>query len=501
VVALASRDIALDRLRLYQRDPVAFLHDVLPREEWPRDQQAEIIDAVWNNRATLTAAHRYWGKSRTAAFVSLAFLSTQANSLVMTLAPIWEQVVQGVWVDIRHLWAVSKLPTLFPSWRVLTSEIQTHPFTPKWRAIGAAASEVANVEGKHAAAGRPTLVVMDESKGIADEFRESVKGMLVHPDSRFFAIGTPGIPFGWFYEGFTRLRTQYKTFAFRGDESPDPNVRAMVQSIADDKGWDDPYFRQQWLAEFTGADEGVIIPLSIVVPAIGRKFVGQPSWRRIMSIDPAGKGADHTVETRNIGPVMLKQIAWQGWDIVKSEQRCIADIFDWRPEIVVIDGGGLGEGVVSHVRLALKGTGIDVIEYRGGYVAKDRERYENRKAEDVYVWRDRFKEGAEEIQRANVELQERIAALKLPEGPELARISASMKEVVDAKLMLGGGRSIPNEPNLIGQICQWTAGSSSRNRTMVIDPSDSPDYADSGLMAEAALRMGGGLKGARVRGA
>lgn len=516
------------KLDSWYHDPVAFCHDVYPREEWPTEYQCEVLDAIWNNHATTVAAHRRWGKSRTAAYATQAFLCTRANSLVMTLAPVWEQVVQGVWVDIRHLWAVSKLPQLFPSWRVMTHEIQTHPLTPKWRATGAAASEVQNIEGKHPAKNRPALIIGDECKAIPDEFRESVNGMLTHPESRFFGIGTPGIPFGWFYRSFTDLRKDYKTFQFRGDQSPDPNIRAMVQKIAADKGWDDPFFRQQWLAEFTGADEGVIIPLSIVTPSIRRVFDWNKTWVKVMSIDPAGKGADHTVVTYRYGSVTIKQVAWQGWDIVKSEQRVIQMILEWKPNMIVIDGGGLGEGVVSHVRHALKGVDVVLVDYRGGSPPRDRDHYENRKAEDVYALRNRYKEGAEEVQRVQVELQERTTALNPPaevvkdsleylqlltygnlnEAKQKAAImklrarlpiqSARMVEDSARQLTRGIGRSIPNEPNLIGQTCSWVADVSKANRTMVVDPDDSPDYADSDLMASAADRLGPSLKGVNL---
>ncbi|HEX8851225.1 MAG TPA: hypothetical protein VF761_16995 [Gemmatimonadaceae bacterium] len=518
-----SRDAVAGLLEKWYHDPVAFCHDVFPREEWPRPQQCEILDAIWRNPATVVAAHRGWGKSRTEAFAALAFICTRANSLVFTIAPRWDQVTQGVWVDIRHLWAVSKLPKIFPSWRVLTHEIQTHPLTPKWRAVGVAASEVQNIEGKHPAAGRPALVLGDECKAIPDEFRESVKGMLKHPESRFVGIGTPGIPFGWFYEAFTTRRRGYKTFQFRGDTSPDPEVRAHVQKIGDDAGWDDPFFRQQWLAEFTGADEGVIIPLKIVTPAIRRRLEFSPVWRKVMSVDPAGKGSDHTVVTYRLGPVTIKQKAWQGWDIIKSEREVIALILEWKPERVIIDEGGLGEGVVSHVRDALKDTDIEIVGYRGGAKPHDKERYENRKAEDVHALRERYKEGAEFVEKVHAELRGRL--LQLNPSPEavtrtfdyLHRLTygsftpeqiaavrpgspeaAALADEIAAKLRKGPGISIPNEPNLIGQTCSWTADRSKANRTMVIDPDDSPDYADSDMMAYAADTFGSSLKGTTI---
>jgi len=517
---LSVRTLIGQKLETWYHDPVAMCYDVLPREERPRPQQQEILHAIWANDAVLCAAHRGWGKSRTEAYAGICFLPTHANSLLFTIAPTWEQVLKGVWIDIRHLWAVSKLPSIFPQWRVMTHEIVTHPLTPKWRGVGVAASEVQNVEGQHPAAGRPAMVLADECKAIGDEFRESVKGMLKHPESRFVGIGTPGIPFGWFYEGFTSKRRNYKTFQFRGDQSPDPEIRAHVEKIGNEVGWDDPFFRQQWLAEFTGADEGVIIPLKIVQPAIGRKFAYSSTWRKIMSVDPAGKGADHTVVTYRYGPVTIKQKAWQGWDIIKSEREVIALILEWRPERVVIDETGLGEGIVSHVRDALQGSGIEVVAYRSGDRPRDRERYENRKAEDVYALREKYREGAKEIEKAHAELRARLAHLRLQDdvvtktfdyihrltygnysAEQIAAVrpgspaAMALADEIAKKLTVGIGISVPNEPNLVGQTCSWTATRSKASRTMVVDPKDSPDYADSDMMAYAVDTIGSSLKG------
>ncbi len=519
---LVVRTVLGQQLEHWQSDPVAMCYDILPRTERPRSQQEEILYAIWENPATAFAAHRGYGKTRTLALAGLCFLPTHANSLLFTIAPVWEQTLK-VWIDIRHLWSVSTLPRIFVHARILTHEWFMHPLMPKWRGMGVAASEVQNIEGNHPAEGCPAMVLADESKAIPDEHRESMKGMLKHPKSRFVAGGTPGIPYGWFYEAFASNRRRYKTFQYRGDLSPDPLVRKHVEEIAAERGWDDPFFRQQWLSEFTGADEGVIIPLKIVKPAIRRRFEYQPTWRKIMSVDPAGKGSDHTVVTYRYGPATIRQKAWQGWDIVKSEREVIKLILEWRPELVIIDEGGLGEGVTSHVRDAMKGTDIEVIGYRGGGIPRDKERFENRKAEDVHALQQRYKEGAEEVEKLQAEFRARIAGVKptdadvtkaieylglltygnaTPEEIRAARpgspAAMGIADEIANRMTRGRGISIPNLSMLIGQTCSWVAGLSKKNRTMVIDPPDSPDYADSDQMAYAADKYGSSLKGANL---
>lgn len=516
-----------DRAKIWYADPICFAADTLPRcrahldrrprgecrecdqSEQPTYAQCELLDSIANNKQTVSKAHRGWGKSRSAAYAALWWVSTRANSLTFTLAPVWEQALQGVWVEIRHLWSVSNLPTLvYPTWRCLTSELLTDPLTPKWRITSAAASDVQNIEGRHSAKGRPTLVISDESKKIGDDFRYSLEGMLSNSESRFFGIGTPGIPMGWFFDAFGRNATSYKTFSFRADESPDPAVRAQAAKMAREMGVDDPQYRQQWLAEFTGADEGVIIPLSIIEPAIGRGFEYLPSWPRVLSLDPAGEGPDDTVLTYRWGPIILAQVAWQGWDLIRSERKVIGAIRDprslypkcppgWTPDIVVIDEGGLGQGVVYAVRSALRNTDIKIISYKGGSPARDVHRFTSKKAEDVFALRDRFREGALFVESVKADLLQAkdanqdgcaCSAAKAStdtKTPCTSAIHKGLNAEAEKKMRSGVGISIPRDQQLTKQLMSWVAEESTTSKTRVIDPDDSPDKADSLMMAFA----------------
>jgi hypothetical protein len=441
---------AIERLfRRHLEDPVAFCFDMFPEGERPRPQQQEILAGVWENKQSLVVAHRGFGKSRTAAYALLAFLVPRANSLVMTLAPIWEQVTGGVWVDVRHLWAVSKLPRIFPSWEVLTHELKTNPLTPKWRAAGVAASDVQNTESKHPAEDCPALAIADECKQIGDEFRDSMDGMLKHPESRFFGIGTPGVPRGWFYRGFGTERHRYWTRRFPGNESPDPDVRALVAQKIEDGKADDPFFRQQWMAEFTGAEDGALMPQLQVEQAIRRAMPKSSTWKKIAALDVAGDSiggtGDENVLTFRHGPVILKQINWSGRDEMETAAKTVGYLREFQPDIFVYDSVGIGAGVGSRIRELMKGTNTLVLKFNGGTSPRDKEQFANLKTEEAFYLRARF---------------------------------------------IAGEISIPDDPELVSQICSWTTKPTETGKTKLVDPADSPDKADSLLMAFAADRMG-----------
>lgn len=457
--------------------------------------------------------------SRTAAYAAWWWFITRC-SLVMTLAPVWAQATESIWVEIRHLWAVSSLPKMFPDIRVLTTEVHSHPLLPKMRMLSAAASDVSNIEGRHSAKTTDTLVIADECKKIPDAFRFSLEGMLTRAGSRFLGIGTPGIPLGWYFKAFEPYNTTYQQFSFSAATSHDPDVRAQAARLAlppsqGGMGEDDPFYRQQWLAEFTGAEEGSIITSSLLKIAIERAFTWQPSWKKIMSLDPAGAGTNFSVLSYRWGPILLVQEAWQGWDILKSEERVIAAATsrspasafdsahqrilddDWRPDIFVIDEGGLGQGTVAHVRAGLRHTNIQVVPYVSGARPRNPERYLNRKSEDIYRLRDRLREGVLEVQAAQALWVQETANITDPD--QLERATREMQE----KLKTGAGISLPDEPTLLEQLCSWTADPNSL-RAHALDPKVSPDHADSALMGfsvdDVPAMMKGHKGGRRITG-
>lgn len=424
-------------------DPVAFCEAVF--KQAPREVQPEIMRAVSNSRWTSVAACRDLGKSRIAAYLAAWFLVTRPKSLVFTIAPTWSQVEEALWTEIRTIWQESVLPSLLPGWEVMNTQIKTND--PNRRALGVTSKDVQNIEGRHA---DEVLVIVDESKGVEDQFFNSIQGMLSQSSSKLLAIGTPGAPRGWFARSFS---TDMSLWDSRFQVSAATIPRLLPHYLAEKHrlGANNPWFRQQQEAQFAGADEFSLLPLDKIEDATRRyEDYLDPVGPRTMALDPAGKGSDDSVLTYRHGNRILKQESWNGWDEMKTASHAAGCSVKFQPSKLIIDEIGIGAGIRSRVRELLANTTIDVIGFNAGRKPKRSDRYMNRKTEECFKLRDRF-------------INDQI--------------------------------EIPNNPILIEQLCSWKTEFTASGKTKVVDPDDeSPDRADSLLMAFAADSVGNSFR-------
>lgn len=451
-------------LYLWRKDILAWCFDTL--HQLPRDWQPAILAAIaavlWSKGdvSIAIAACRGAGKSRAAAIIALWFLTTRKNSLVMFLAPVWSQVYDSLWTEIRMLWANSIWPQLRPDWKLgETPRIKTG--WPDWRAIGIASNRVQNLESRHAPGG--VCIILDEGKAINDDIRESVDGMLHRfgVESLLVTIGTPGAPLGFFYRAFADDRAHWDLqIRVRSLDIPSLRKRALLRR--ERLGPDNPWYLMQEEAEFVGADEFTVLPYNIIAQAIDAPIPDNHNYRRGIALDPAGRGADESVLMKGTGPIMRSIQAWQGWDEMQTAGHTAKEARAFRPEFVILDEIGLGAGIRSRVAELLSqkvGRGvrrrgdIRVVGYNAGHKARDSEQYENRKAEDLFALR----------------------------------------------MMLEDGElSIPNNAMLIQQWAAYRFKASAKGRTMIEDPEDSPDYGDCGVMLYAGMAKRAPMKGQRV---
>lgn len=440
----------MELLTEWHDDPVQFSKDIF--QQHPREVQPDIMAAVAKGRWTAVAACRDLGKSRVAAYLALWFLVTRPKSLVFTCAPVWDQVEQALWAEIRGIYTDSILPKLFPKWELQNAAIKTEH--PLWRAIGVTSKDVENIEGRHA---DHVLVILDESKGISDEFFSSVQGMLSQPSSKLLAIGTPGAPAGWFARAFSVDRALWNAH-FQVSSRTIPRLAKHYEAERARLGPMNPWFMQQQEAKFAGADEATVIPMDTIEAAIAREYDLEDqsvtgNWPRILSLDPAARGSDDSVLTYRWGPVVLKQLWWNGRDEMWTANKTADEAVQFRAHTVVIDEVGLGAGIRSRVRQLLAPTFIPVFGFHSGRPARDSDRFINTKAEQIFELKDRFR---------------------------------------------AGNIKIPNDPVLIGQLCGWTMEFTATGKTKIVDPPDSPDRADSLMLAFASDSLGTGFKFRKV---
>jgi len=415
----------------WRNDPLLFCRDVY--EEQPREVQPEVLTQIAQHDRVAWAATRDIGKSTTASYAAQWFLVSNPGAMVLTIAPRWRQVEESIWVEMERLWRRSRLPKLLPRWECQTTKLKTTQ--REWRALGFAADTSGGIEGPH---GKPVLIISDESQEVPDSFYTSL--LSGHTDMKFLAIGRGGNPLGWFHNCFTTERHRWKCITTSALDVP--RLRGRAEAVRDELGEDNPVYRQQQLAEFTGGDDQAVIPLAAVQRAVDRVFTpGVTSWRRVLSLDPAGHGGDESVLTLRFGPVVLEQRAWSGLDEMQTVGRTVQAAAEHRAEMIIVDQPGLGSPIISRLREVLRDSKIRVYGFNPGARAHRHEHFANLKSE-------------------------RVGALR--------------------QLFMDNLISIPDDPKLIGQLVGWKYEITSRGQARSVDPANSPDRADSLLMAFAA---------------
>jgi hypothetical protein len=114
---------------------------------------------------------------------------------------------------------------------------------------------------------------------------------------------------------------------------------------------------------------------------------------KILACDPARFGDAKTVIGIRQGRQYRTLGKYRGLDTVQVAQRVIEFIESESPDATVVDGTGLGAGVVDQIRH--RNFGKTLHEFNGGMNAEDSAQYFNKRAECWGRMRDWLKAGAE----------------------------------------------------------------------------------------------------------
>ena len=220
--------------------------------------------------------------------------------------------------------------------------------------------------------------VLDEYAQVkANVYGEIIVPALTDRNGFAYFIGTPKGQ-NQFYDRYLKALKDDRYFVccYRADET---NV-LTEQQIADMKReMTDIEIRQELLCDFTASASNVVIPIDLVTEAAARNVTpdqvkGLPS---VLTVDVARFGDDDSVITFRQGLWMDKPLKLHGLNTMELASR-IANIY-WqrKPDLLVIDGGAMGAGVIDRLRQ----MGIPVIEINFQQRAMDPERYANIRAE------------------------------------------------------------------------------------------------------------------------
>lgn len=116
-------------------------------------------------------------------------------------------------------------------------------------------------------------------------------------------------------------------------------------------GMSEAKIRQEFHCSFEAANDEQLIPQDLVLAAMAREVTVEAFDEKVIGVDVARFGADHSVlyfrHGRDGAPISYERHA--GWDTMRLAARVADWILRWQPDGVFVDDGGVGGGVVDRL--------------------------------------------------------------------------------------------------------------------------------------------------------
>lgn len=242
--------------------------------------------------------------------------------------------------------------------------------------------------------GNRILVIYDEASGIAEIIWQTTEGALTDENTEIIwvAFGNPTQNTGRFRECFGKFKHRWKTFQIDSRTVEGTN-KAQLEKWVEDYGEDSDFVRVRVRGEFPRAGSSQFIPSDVVAAARKYKADGYTNLPKLLSVDVARFGDDQTVIGLRQGRKFQILGKYRGKDTVWVAEQTIQFIQQHNPDATVIDGDGIGAGVVDHIKY--RGFTRGIFEFHGGVPANDAAAYYNRRAEVWGMMRAWLQAGAE----------------------------------------------------------------------------------------------------------
>ena len=395
----------------FTHDPVKFVKFAYPWGEGelsdsagPRKWQRESLELIGNhlrNKATrytplllaISSGHGI-GKTADIAMVIDWAMSTCEDCLVIVTAQTGTQLRTKTVPEVhkwfgmsinRHWWEL-KAESISAS--DVDHQKRWHADFITWNAGNPQAFAGAHNKGKR------ILIVFDEASDIDQVIWETIEGALTDEQTEiiWLAYGNPTKSTGRFRECFGKFAHRWTHMQIDSREVDGTN-KEQIQRWLEDYGEDSDFFRIRVKGEFPRSGSNQFISQELVDAARKYKATVNSELPVILSCDVARFGDDQTVIGRRQGRKFQILAKLRGLDNVQVAFRLIELIVSQQPDAVIVDGDGLGAGVIDVVRH--RNYDKNLWDFHGGAAANKPEMYFNRVAELWGEMRDWLSAGAE----------------------------------------------------------------------------------------------------------
>src|SRR5215813_12055279 len=203
--------------------------------------------------------------------------------------------------------------------------------------------------GQHAA-DSTSFYIFDEASGISDRIFDVSEGGTTDGEPMLFAFGNPTQSSGKFYRiNFGSERDSWNHRSIDSRQSKFTN-KELIAEWAARFGEDSDWFRYRVRGEAPRVGFSAFISPDSVDNCRKFKAEGFENLPKVMAVDVARFGDDRSIIGVRQGRQYRVLGKFRGLDLVQLADKVIEQIDKEEPDAVVIDGDGLGAGVVDIVK-------------------------------------------------------------------------------------------------------------------------------------------------------
>lgn len=359
-------DELLQDLMSFETDPLGFVLYAFPwgegelaGEPGPDKWQTELLQALAEGQKTLNQVIRLAvasghgvGKSALVSWLILWAMTTKVETQVTVTANTEVQLRTKTWAQL------AKWHRLFIGRDIFklmgTSLLHADPqYSSTWRADMIPWSEhnPAAFAGLHKKAAR-ILIIFDEASAIHDIIWETAEGGLTDAGTEIIwaAFGNPTTNDGRFRECWGTFAHRWKTFKVDSRTSRLTN-KGQINEWIEDYGLDSDFVRIRVLGEFPKGAITSFIPRDLVQEAQARHQPDTDGVPLVFGVDVARYGDNDSVIflRRGLdGTAPFYRYSGIGTMELAARVADLASMF--HPEMIFVDEGGVGGGVVDRLR-------------------------------------------------------------------------------------------------------------------------------------------------------
>lgn len=372
----------------YSSDPARFVHEVLgvgTIEPW----QLDCLEAAIDHKRVAVASGHGVGKTALTSWLILWFMSTRPDPQVDVTANTKTQLDSKTWRELA-LWRSRALNADWFDMSATKLFLKAAPETWFCSALAWTEHRSEAFAGTHA---KHVLRIMDEASGIADIIWDVSEGAMTTEGARWFAFGNPTKNTGRFAECWGKFKHRWKTFQVDSREVSITDKK-QIQDWIDDYGEDSDFVRVRVRGLFPRAGSNQFIGSDVVDSCLKYKASeGNDVLARIFGVDVARFGDDQSVVCIRQGRKVEQLKKWRGLDGMQLASRVVELYEEHQPNMVFVDGGGMGGPIVDRLRQLLPSGRVTEVNF--GERPSDTIKYANKRAEMWGEMRDALRAGVE----------------------------------------------------------------------------------------------------------